>query len=106
MNTLEALKTLGVPRTHIGVIGVLMDNKPHTMHEIERIADLRQPEVSKAVTTLAPHLGISLLKGSVGRPQHVVQMKPSQFKDYVRYIVRTVKAERIKQDEAIKSLGR
>lgn len=81
----EKLEALGVSRTIARVVEVLADGNPRTMHEIERAADLRQSEVSNAVTTLSGFFTISYrdTKLGRGRPQKIVQMKPDNYRKYI-----------------------
>lgn len=80
----ENLETLGVSRTVARIVEVLADGKPRTMHEIEKAADLRQTEVSNAVTTLSSIFTISHSDAhGRGRPQKIVQMSADNYKKYV-----------------------
>lgn len=80
----ENLEALGVSRTIARVVEVLVNGKPHTLHEIEKAANLRQSEVSGAVTTLSSIFTISYSdKLGRGRPQKIVQMSPENYKRYV-----------------------
>ncbi len=84
----ENLVTLGVPGTVAKVIEVLSDAKPHTLHEIEVAADLRQSEVSIAVGTMAAFVTTSITKSSQkGRPQKIVQMSQENCRKYVEGFV-------------------
>lgn len=42
-------KKIGLPETVARVLAVLVDHQGHKLRDIERLADLRQPEVSIAV---------------------------------------------------------
>ena len=69
----ELLINAGTDRVIAGVIEVLADGKWHSMREIERAADLRQPEVSIAIGTLAEYLETKTAGGAHGRPQKCVR---------------------------------
>lgn len=80
----ENLEALGVSRTIARVVEVLADGRPHTLHEIEKAADLRQNEVSTAINTLHCLVTISYAgKLGRGRPQKIVQMNPDNYKKYI-----------------------
>ena len=84
----ENLVLLDVPRTVAQVIEVLADNKPHSMHEIEREADTRQPNVCVAVKMLEPYVTIESRKGvGKGRPQKYVTMTRKAYVEYVKACV-------------------
>ena len=69
----ELLIYAGTDRVIAGVIEVLADGKWHTMRDIERAADLRQPEVSGAISHLAEYVELRNSKGARGRPQKCVR---------------------------------
>lgn len=80
----ENLEALGVSRIIARVVEVLSDGKSHTLHEIEKAADLRQNEVSNAVTTLSSIFTISYSnKPGRGHPQKIVQMSQDNYKRYI-----------------------
>lgn len=82
----ENLLLLDVPRTTALVIEVLSDNKEHSLRDIERKSDLRQPEVSIAIGCLTPYISVEekrAASGGKGRPRKHVTMKREAFAKYV-----------------------
>ena len=69
----ELLINAGTDRVIAGVIEVLADGKWQSMREIERTADLRQPEVSSAISHLSEYVELRNSKGARGRPQKCVR---------------------------------
>ena len=93
----------GVKRTVALVVEVLSDCKVHTMRDIERKADLRQPEVSVAISILHEYLTISE-KPSLnrGRPSKCVAMDKKAAAKFGADRSRKIDAE---VDEMRKSIG-
>lgn len=84
----ENLEILGVPRTVAKVVEALADGKPHSLHEIEVAADLRQSEVSIAVESISGYVDTSIEPSrKKGRPQKIVQMTRENHRKYVEAIV-------------------
>ena len=90
----ENLLLLAVPRTVANVIDVLSDGKEHSLRDIERKADLRQPEVSIAISTLSPYVTVEEKRdvGGRGRPQKFITMKRKAYVDYIKACVEGFKA--------------
>ena len=87
----ELLINAGTDRVIAGVIEVLADGSWHTMREIERAADLRQPEVSIAIGKLAEYVELRNAKGARGRPQKCV--RGVRLREYVAVKVNATRAE-------------
>ena len=81
----ENLTILNAPRTVAGVLEVLADYQPHTMHDIERKSDLRQPEVSLAIGgALSAYVTVEDVKRvTPGRPVKIVTMKHEAYDEYI-----------------------
>ncbi len=79
---LENLMRLGMPITVANVLAVLSDFEEHSLHEIEREADLGQPEVSSAVSTISVYTTSRWEKAGVGkgRPQKYVTLPYGDYK--------------------------
>ena len=88
-NVSQPLITCGVKRTTSMVVEYLADHKQHGMHEIERATDLRQPEVSMAVTELMPFLTVTNKSGERGRPQKIVCLPKLGLENYIKKIVKS-----------------
>jgi len=90
----ENLLLLAVPRTVANVIDVLSDGKEHSLRDIERKADLRQPEVSIAISTLSSYVTVEEKRGDGGRgrPQKFITMNRKAFVDYIKACVVAYKA--------------
>lgn len=81
----ELLINAGTDRIIAGVIEVLADGKWHSMREIERTADLRQPEVSGAISHLSEYVELRNSKGARGRPQKCVRgVRLREYVDEIR----------------------
>jgi predicted transcriptional regulator len=101
----QNLILLGVPRTVANVVELLSDNKSRTMHEIERESDLRQPEVSTAITILSPFIKITLKNSEAqGRPQKVVCMSPANYVRYIDHIAEKQERQYSKTKDALEML--
>lgn len=87
----ELLINAGTDRVIAGVIEVLADGKWHTMREIERAADLRQPEVSGAISHLSEYVELRNAKGARGRPQKCV--RGVRLREYINEIIIKNRAE-------------
>lgn len=96
----ELLINAGTDRVIAGVIEVLADGKWHSMREIERAADLRQPEVSSAISHLAEYVELRNSKGARGRPQKCV--RGVKMREYVN---ERIVATRAKYDKKIVMLS-
>ncbi len=82
----DNLVSLGASRTVAKVIEVLSDHKEHSLRDIERKADLRQPEVSLAVGEIYSYLIIeqwNVEGGGKGRPQKYVKMDRGSYEMYL-----------------------
>lgn len=90
----DNFQLLNVPRTTAKVLEVLSDGKEHTLREIERVADLRQPEVSIAVEQISSYVTITKLNPEFGRgrPQKVVQMSKRAYGEYIDACVKCYEA--------------
>jgi predicted transcriptional regulator len=81
----ESLLLLDVPRTVANVIAVLSDGKEHSLRDIERKADLRQPEVSIAIGLLSSYVTVEEKRGDGGRgrPQKFITMRRGKYVEYI-----------------------
>jgi len=82
----DNLVSLGASRTVAKVIEVLSDNKEHSLRDIERKADLRQPEVSLAVAEIGSFLASEYRHsegGGKGRPTKYVKMSRDRYEMYI-----------------------
>ena len=71
LNASNALKRLGIPKIENRILLCLFEKEGVTAREIERIADLRQPEVSNSTNALKKKGWIkatSIRKEGKGRP--------------------------------------
>jgi predicted transcriptional regulator len=103
----ENLMVLGVHRTVSLVVEALVDGEPHTLREIERITDLRQPEVSLAMKEIANYTKVyDDPNGSNGRgrPIKIVELPLKSYRRYVLSIVERTRAEQVKVESAAKEL--
>jgi predicted transcriptional regulator len=99
----ENLLLLDVPRTVANVIDVLSDGKEHSLRDIERKADLRQPEVSIAISTLSSYVTVEEKRevGGRGRPQKFITMSKKDYACYVSVCLECFKA----RYEVVKKAG-
>lgn len=88
----DNLMLLGVPKTVALVVEVLADGTPHSLHEIENAADLRQSEVSIAVRCISDYI-TTVPRSCVnkGRPQKIVQMSRESYLRYVTELRETLR---------------
>jgi predicted transcriptional regulator len=87
MNSIrENLMFLGVPRATAIVVEILFDGKPRTLREIERVGDLRQPEVSLAVSLLPSYLKVE------GRHPKMISMSRGAYLGYIDAWVGAIQA--------------
>ena len=108
-NIAELLIKAGVPRTVSHVIAVLSDEQWYTMRQIERIADLRQPEVSKAVMQLSSFVRTKDGDNTHGRPEKVVMLKRKDIKRFIAAYSGTLEAAHMERmvavADAMKEIG-
>jgi len=96
---------LGVHRTVSLVVEALADGEPHTLREIERITDLRQPEVSLAVSEIKDYVLVKeKCDGERGRPIKIVKLPLKSYQRYVLSIVERTREGRVKIESAAKEL--
>ena len=98
----RTLVAIGVPRTVAKVLVFLANTPEATSRDIERGADLRQPEVSIAMQYLKERDWIAsrlARNDSIGRPLNIISLsKPiSEIIDYIR----TEKEDEIKKKIAL-----
>ena len=80
----QNLIILNVPRTVAGVLEVLADWQPHSMRDIERKSDLRQPEVSLALGMLGAYVTVEHdEKPNRGRPAKIISLTPNAYAEYI-----------------------
>jgi len=98
----ENLLLLAVPRTVANVIDVLSDGKEHSLRDIERKADLRQPEVSIAISTLSSYVTVEEKRDvrGRGRPQKFITMRK---KDCACYVSACVEGFKVRYEAAKKA---
>lgn len=100
----DLLIKAGVKRPVAKVVEVLSDYQYHTMREIEREADLRQPEVSLVVKVLDGYVTIETQQGDRGRPQNVVSMKKPNLVAFISDQKKRAESERKDADDAFAAL--
>ena len=83
----ELLIKVGVPKNTANVFAFLLDGEPRTARQIERVVDLRQPEVSIALKNLRPFVSVTeRASENKGRPNKVYRMSKKQGDTYLNCI--------------------
>ena len=83
----ELLIKVGVPKNTANVFAFLLDGEPRTARQIERVVDLRQPEVSIALKNLRPFVSVTeRASENKGRPNKVYRMSKKQGDAYLKCI--------------------
>ncbi|MEN6395779.1 MAG: MarR family transcriptional regulator [Methanoregula sp.] len=93
---------IGIPRTTAKVLVYLVNTPEATSHDIERGADLRQPEVSIAIQSLKEQGWITCRQArteSIGRPENVVSL--SRPVSEIIELIRTEKEGEIRKKMAL-----
>jgi predicted transcriptional regulator len=96
MSTLSnSLRRCGVGRTVSEVVSVLREtNGWMTMRQVERTADMRQPEVSIAVSDLRQYIATKKEKSpGKGRPQKMVCMTDALYAAYLTSLKNKIETE-------------
>ena len=83
----ELLIKVGVPKNTANVFAFLLDGEPRTSRQIERVVDLRQPEVSIALKNLRGFVSVTeRASENIGRPNKVYQISKKQGSAYPKRI--------------------
>ena len=83
----ELLIKVGVPKNTANVFAFLLDGEPRTARQIERVVDLRQPEVSIALKNLRPFVSVTeRASENKGRPNKVYRMSKKQGGAYLKRV--------------------
>ena len=83
----ELLIKIGVPKNTANVFAFLLDGEPRTARQIERVVDLRQPEVSIALKNLHGFVSVTeQASENKGRPNKVYRMSKKQGDAYLKCI--------------------
>lgn len=102
----ENLVCLGESRIVATVVSLLSDETPRSMRDIEREADLRQPDVSLAVKELALFVGVAEKRdGSTGRPQKVITMTKDGYAGYLNALSDRIAAKQQEWTVALSELS-
>ena len=81
----ELLIKVGVPKNTANVFSSLLDGEPRTSRQIERVVDLRQPEVSIALKNLYGFVSVAKQESeNIGRPNKVYRMSKKQGDAYLK----------------------
>ena len=106
-NISDTLISCGVSRIHAKVVEALSDGQFHSLRDIEKLVDLRQPEVSLAAICLSEYLEASENpSGGKGRPEKCVRTSRENYREYISKLV-AAKREKIAELEmGIKTLER
>jgi predicted transcriptional regulator len=94
----ELLINVGVKKNTATILSLLLDGEARSTREIERAADLRQPETSLALKDLHGFVSVTEQASSEkGRPNKVYRMSKEQGAKYLKQIA----SEKQKEIDAI-----
>ena len=106
VQTAELLASLGVPKNQAIVLVYLSQQSAATSRAIERGTDLRQPEVSVAMSGLIEKGWVSFTESkseSKGRPVKVYKMK-KEWSEVVAAVGKEIKKRHASETTALKRL--
>ena len=101
----ELLIAVGVPKNTANVFELLLDGMSRTSRQIERVVDLRQPEVSVALKNLCGFVSVTeQASENKGRPNKVYTMSRKQRGGYLKKVVDEKQADITKVTETLEKI--